>query len=508
MSWVLFVCLPTLGVQSSAAQIEVTGANPDITDHDRGTVLSGAKSKQTGSCTTPVPLNPSPAAFACSNATGQTCLDSTFGNSTQPSGGLVLTNTDVNVSSTQDLDGAQAIKQQQQPDGTLRLVAVGITTNPTASGQNGVAVARYNLDGTLDAAFGSGGIAKFFSTSSNFMLAHDGAIDTSGNILAVADQNGATGVVRFTPNGALDSTFNSTGYLTLSNVKPFAIRIQTDGKIVIGGTRTSGKTIVGVVVRINTNGTIDTSFGSSGQATISSLSLLYSLALQSVNSQQYIVAGGEGTGSNNFSLVRLNSSGSLDSSFGVSGGVAATNFCGLPSTVFSLSVDSIGNILAGGTAQIVSTGPPVFGIARFTSNGILDTGFGDFSTGSSGRTGQTLLDFFGSENRVTSIQPVLDGGGNEIAFIVGGYVLQSTGSNTSKKYLAIAEYHADGSLDTTFGTNGGVVVDFGSANNFVLVPASENLLIQTDGKIVIGGTAGFTSGSFSGYNFALARFWP
>ena len=205
-----------------------------------------------------------------------------------------------------------------------------------------------------------------------------------------------------------------------------------------------------------------------------------------MNAQEYILAGGEGAGSNNFSVVRLTPSGSLDSSFGASGGVAATNFCGIPSTVFSLSVEPIGNILAGGTAQVVSTGPPAFGIARFNNNGVLDTAFGDFSTGSSGRTGQTMLDFFGSQNHVTSIQPVVDSGGNEVALMVGGYVFQSTGLNTFNKYLVIAEYHADGSLDTTFGTNGVVAVDFGSANNSVMSPASDNLLVQTDGKIVIG----------------------
>ena len=138
---------------------------------------------------------------------------------------------------------------------------------------------RYNMDGSLDTGFGSGGIAKFFSASSN--LVHDGSHRFQGNILALSDQNGATGVVRFTPNGALDPTFNSTGFVTLSNVKPFVMRVQPDGKIVIGGTRISGKTIVGVVVSLNTNGSLDTGFGSSGQATIGSLYLLYALALQS-----------------------------------------------------------------------------------------------------------------------------------------------------------------------------------------------------------------------------------
>jgi hypothetical protein len=157
---------------------------------------------------------------------------------------------------------------------------------------------------------------------------------------------------------------------------------------------------------------------------------------------------------------------------------------------------------------VVSKGPPEFYIARFTGNGVLDTTFGDFSTTSSGRTGQTMLDFFGNQNRLTSIQPVLDSAGNEIAFMAGGYAYQSTGLNTFNKYLVIAKYDTSGSLDPTFGTNGVVSVDFGHGDSSIPAPAGDSLLIQTDGKVVIGGTSNFKSGPFSGYNFALARFWP
>ena len=121
---------------------------------------------------------------------------------------------------------------------------------------------------------------------------------------------------------------------------------------------------------------------------------------------------------------------------------------------------------------------------------------------------RTMLDFFGSENHLTSIQPVLDSAGNEVAFMAGGYAYQSTGPYTSNKYLVIAEYDTNGSLDPTFGTNGVVSVDFGSSNSSAMPPAGDSLLIQTDGKVIVGGMSGFTSGPFSGYNFALARFWP
>src|SRR5262249_26158088 len=145
-----------------------------------------------------------------------------------------------------------------------------------------------------------------------------------------------------------------------------------------------------------------------------------------------------------FGLVRLTPSGTLDSSFGASGGVASTSFCGNPSTGFSISVDPLGNIVAGGTGSVASGGAPQFWTARLTSSGTLDTSFGDPSTSGLGRTGQTMLDFFGNQNRITSIQPVLDANGNETAFLVAGYAYLQTGASTFNKYLVIARYHADG----------------------------------------------------------------
>jgi len=339
------------------------------------------------------------------------------------------------------------------------------------------------------------------------LVVRDGALDTNGYILAVADLSGAAVLVRFTPAGAVDTTFGSGGYVSLSTIKPFAMRLQADGRILIGGTRIVNKAVAGSVVRLNSDGTLDRTFGSNGQASIASVEYLYALALQSINSQQYVLAGGASSGK--FALARLNPSGSIDASFGGSG-IASTDFCGAGSTVFSVNVDPLGNILAGGTAAITSQGPPKFGIARFTQSGVLDTAFGDPSNVSLGRTGQTMLDFFGSENHLASLVPVFDANGNETYFIAAGYAYQSSGSSTFNKYLVATRYHFDGSLDTTFGSNGtgGAVVDFGNANTYLQIPATNSSLIQSDGKVILSGTAGFTSGVYSGYNFALARIWP
>jgi len=461
------------------------------------------------SCPALTPLNPPIASTACANYTGQTCLDATFGNETQlPPGGLTVTNTDGSVPSNNDSDGAVAIKQQQQPDGTMRYLAVGTTTNPSTYSIQGVAMVRYNLDGSLDTAFGSGGIVTYFSPAKTPLGIYDGAIDSAGNILVVGTQNfNSMLLLRFTPTGVLDSTFNSVGYLNLSNFSPYTMRLQTDGKIVVGGigNDTHGNQI-GVVVRVNTNGTLDTTFGVNGQVGIATFYYLEAIALQTVGSQQYILAGGSSgvTTSEKFTVVRLTPMGSVDSSFGASG-VATTTFCGAGSRIFSLSVDAHGNILAGGRNYLARVSHPVMAIARFTSNGTLDTTFGDPS--GSVRTGQTKLDFYGSNNYVNSIQPVLDAGGNQLAYLVAGSVYQSAGSATNK-YLVLTQYHTDGSLDATFGTNGGFTIDFGHHNNGVTSPGNSNLLIQADGRIIITGSANFSTGPYAGWNFALARVWP
>ena len=93
--------------------------------------------------------------------------------------------------------------------------------------------------------------------------------------------------------------------------------------------------------------------------------------------------------------------------------------------------------------------------------------------------------------------------------MVGGFVTQSTGANApTASFLALARYHTNGLLDMTFGTNGGVIVDFGSQSNGQSLPSSKTLLIQSDGKIMITGSADFSSGTYAGHNFALARLWP
>lgn len=459
------------------------------------------------SCPAVPKLSPPVLSLGCASPSGYTCLDSTFGNATQlPPGGLILTNTDGAVPGTSDLDAASAVQQQLQPDGTLRYVAIGTTTQVVGSTYvNGAALIRYNLNGSLDASFGSGGIAKFFAPANNSLTLDDGVIDSSGNIVVVGNQNsgGTMILLRFTASGVLDSSFNSVGYRTFSNFKASAVRLQSDGKILVGGILFGTKNVIGaMVIRLNPDGSFDSSFANNGQAIFSSLGVLNAIALQTIGSQQYILAAGSSSvgSAEAFAVARLTTAGALDSTFGASG-KATTSFCGTRSRIFSISVDSAGNILAYGWNNLANL---VYAVARFNANGTLDSTFGDTAT-----PGRTVLDFYGGTNYVTSIQPVLDSLGNQTGFMISGLVSQPTGPYTGNNYWGLAKYRNNGTLDATFGTSGGTVaIDFGSNNTTGLLLSESNLLIQPDGRIVMAGSAKFASGSYAGYNFALARLWP
>lgn len=450
-----------------------------------GSDASTAKGSGT-SCPSVAAVNPPVLASACSSGGTQACLDARFGNSQPPPGGLVLTNVD---GSTASNDLVQAVKTQAQPDGTLRLIAIG------SGGQNGnsVAVARYNLDGGLDTSFGTGGSVEFLPPVGGANV-FEGAVDSSGNILALQKVGNEAVVTRFTPLGALDMTFAGTGYAVVPNIVAWTMLLQPDGKILVGG-NTTGRTAYGAVARLNHDGSIDTAFGSNGQVSTSLMLYGRALGIQWVNSIPDILLGGQNS-SGMFDVARFTPSGAVDTTFGASG-AATVPFCGFGGRVYSLAVDPSGNILAGGYAILTRYGSPKLAVVRFTPSGAVDTSFGD--PASTGRVGSAIRDFFGGANNVGAVVPVLDTLGNEVSLLVSETASYSTHTTV------IARFQPDGSTDTAFGANGAIALDWGgNHSSFTISPGSSNLLVQPDGKIVIGTGASLSTG----YDFALARLWP
>ena len=180
--------------------------------------------------------------------------DASFG-----SGGKVITPIGVND------DRASALALQ--PDG--KLVLAGYCSNGT---NNDFCALRYNANGTLDAGFGTGGkVTTPVGATGDQALAL--ALQPDGRIvLAGYCTNGGNTdfcALRYNANGTLDATFGTAGKvitpLGAGNDTATAVATQSDGKLVLAGYCSNGSNSDFCALRYNTNGTLDTSFGSSGK---------------------------------------------------------------------------------------------------------------------------------------------------------------------------------------------------------------------------------------------------
>lgn len=217
-------------------------------------------------------------------------------------------------------------------------------------------IARLNTNGTNDATFTPGTGANNNITA--LAIQSDGKIIISG---AFTSYNGTTinRIARLNSDGTLDATFNP-GAGPSAGAK--AIAIQSDGKIIIGGTFTSydGVTKNGIA-RLNTNGSLDATFAGTGATTIN--------AIKIQPDNQILIAGSfssyNGTAANG--IVRLNTDGTLDPSFNSGAGVGAGE-------ILSLSLQTSGKIVIGGTFTTYN-GTTRNKIAMLSTSGSLDTSF-------------------------------------------------------------------------------------------------------------------------------------
>lgn len=281
--------------------------------------------------------------------------------------------------------------------------------------------------------------------------------------------------------GSLDLTFSADGKVTTnlgnSDNKVQSVAIQSDGKIVVAGYSGGSPTYRDfALVRYNTNGTVDSTFGSAGKAitAVGGGDGAYSLAIQ--NDDKIVVAGNNKIGGVvDFALVRYNSDGSLDSTFDADGKVT-TDFGNAADYCYAVAIQNDGKILAAGLS---SNGPNMdFALARYQANGKLDSTF-NFN-------GKAITNFnFNSVGKFVAMQ-------NDGKILVSGFC-----NNGSNHDFALARYNNDGSLDNTFDSDGKVSTDFGGNQDFGL-----SIAVQLDDKIVLGGY----SDDGSDYDFAIARY--
>lgn len=323
-----------------------------------------------------------------------------------------------------------------QPDG--KILTGGSFTTYNGSTVN--RLARLNTDGSVDAGFILGtGASDYILT---IVLQSDNKIVIGGNFVTY---NGVTAnkITRLNADGTLDTGFNSG---TGANNVVRSMIMQSDGRIVVGGSFTSYNGVVqNRIIRLNNDGTLDSGFNSGTGLN----NLVAAIALQSNNE---IIIGGSFTTCNAVSrnrLARLNTDGSLDFTFITDKG--ANN------TVRSVIQQPDGKILIGGVFTLYN-GIARSGIARLNADGTIDNSFNP----GIGIGGNTIFSM--------ALQP--DG-----KIVIAGNFTTYNGIVANR----IARVNPDGSLDTGFITGTG-------ANNIV-----SSVLLQTDGKILIGG-------SFTNYN--------
>jgi uncharacterized delta-60 repeat protein len=311
-------------------------------------------------------------------------------------------------------------------------------------------------------------------------------------------------------SGSLDTTFGKSGMVTTSigsvDGKAHALGIQSDGKIVAAGSSNNGSNDDFTLVRYNTNGNLDTSgtpgigFGTTGIVTTpigSGNAVANALGIQSDGK---IVAAGYSllSGTENvFTLVRYNTNGSLDAGFGI-GGIVTTP---IGSGSVNDQADALG-IQSDG--KIVVTGYSYngtkynFALVRYNTNGSLDAGFG---------IGGIVTTSIGSGS-------IIDDKAHALVIQSDGKIVVAGSSydNTSSKYnFALVRYNTDGSLDTSgtlgigFGTTGIVTTSIGTVIPTILGSGWDYayaLGIQSDKKILAAGS----SNNGSNYDFALVRY--
>ena len=302
-------------------------------------------------------------------------------------------------------------------------------------------------------------------------------------------------LARYNPNGSLDTSFGNGGIVTTSfpgqGSYAFALALQADGKIIAAGTdfvnfsnEDNSNTDFGLE-RYNPDGTPDATFGNGGQVTTDFDGFNDDAFSVLIQADGKIVAVGSAKNPANFydfAAVRYQADGTIDTTFGVAGKVRTDFGHSDFDQARSAALQPDGKIVAAGTTIFNNTLSEPFAVARYNSNGTLDTTFG---------SGGKVQIGFGSFDQ-TAYKVLLQPDGK---IVTAGY----PNTESSDSDFLLARLKTNGSLDRTFGIGGKVRTSFGDLNG-----GAYGAVLQLDGKIVAVGFQATATNKFA--EFALARY--
>jgi uncharacterized delta-60 repeat protein len=340
------------------------------------------------------------------------------------------------------------------------LTSVGSMEARASSPTNGGTLdGTFDFDGKVNTPMGTG----LWNRVSDVLVQPDGKIVATGEAHNGTDFDIA--VARYEPDGSLDETFSDDGKvftpIGTGDQRPTGAALQPDAKILVA--------LDSWVVRYETDGSLDETFD--GDGILASPIQAVAVAAQA---DGRILIGGSGV---DFVVARLLDSGALDTSFG-GDGIATASVTAGSEGVTALAVMPNGKVVAAGNTS--DPFDPNFALARFNANGSIDASF----------SGDGVL-----TTEVTSAYDRLDA----IALQPdNGIVVSGQGFTQA----AVVKYLPNGSPDVGFDADGVLLVSWGEGGSSV----AAGVAVQSDGKIVAGGTA---QGEFGdGEDLALYRVNP
>ncbi|TAN65573.1 MAG: hypothetical protein EPN17_16395 [Methylobacter sp.] len=320
---------------------------------------------------------------------------------------------------------------------------------------------RYNSDGSLDLSFGGNGI--IITDLGNAEFGNSVAVQTDGKILLGGhsynynNQNGDFALVRYNTDGSLDLSFDNDGIVTTAGSYDGSVTVQADGKILLGGGTNNF-----ALMRYNSDGSPDLSFDGDGNVITDVGNDGHGNSVTVQTDGKILLSGYSYNSSRNsdFALMRYNTDGSLDLSFG-GNGIIITDL-GNSELGRSVTAQADGKILLGGHSYN-SSGNDNIVLVRYNTDGSLDLNF--------------------NGNGIVTATGGYDGG--TVAVQADGKILL-TGSGLNGTYndFALVRYNTNGSLDTSFGVDGIVTTDLDNSYD-----NGNSVTVQADGKILLGGTS-------------------
>ncbi len=362
------------------------------------------------------------------------------------------------------------------------IIAVGMAT---IDGLNKFVLSRYLASGVIDSTFGVDGTTTTQIGSGN-TFGIGATFQPDGKIIVVGNVDHANytsfGVARYLPDGTPDNTFGDGGTTILdlgdSPDQAYSVDLQSDGKILVAGFTGQWGEMDWAIVRFNTNGTLDNSFGENGKVIFDVFGFNDELRdLRVLSDDRFCVTGfaGEDAVNGSATIGQFLADGAIDASFGSNGIVKIPTGYDY-SIAHGMDLTSDEKIVISGNVDI--GGSYRFLTSRINSDGTLDESYNGL--------GFAISDF-GDDEGLSAVKVQSDG-----KILAAGQF-----GPWPDVDFAIVRYNEDGTPDATFGTGGLTQTDFFGEPDYGV-----GIALQNDGKVVVGGSA-LQDGM---YSMALARY--